>query len=192
MDTLIFATNNQHKVNEIKPLVAKHFNIITLQEAGIVNDIPEPHQTIAENALEKARVIYKLTNTNVFGEDTGLEIEALHGEPGVKSARYAGEQKSDADNIAKVLHNLKKCTNKNAQFKTVIALIIHGKEYVFEGICKGEIIDELKGNNGFGYDPIFIPNGTLKTFAEMSAKEKNKHSHRAKATQQLINFLQKQ
>jgi XTP/dITP diphosphohydrolase len=192
MITLIFATNNQHKVDEIKPLVGNKFNIITLADAGITQDIPEPHPTIEANALEKARVIFSLTNNHVFGEDTGLEVAALQGEPGVKSARYAGEQKSFSANIEKLLYNLQPFNNTTAQFKTVIALIFNNQEYVFEGICKGRIVNEPKGTLGFGYDPIFRPDGATKTFAEMSAAEKNTYSHRAKATQQLINFLQQQ
>lgn len=190
MQTLIFATNNQHKIDEIKSVVGNKFNIITLSDAGIDTDIPEPHNTIEANANEKSTFIYNLTGKDCFGEDTGLEIEALNGEPGVLSARYAGEEKSHQKNIEKVLLKLDGVDNRNAQFKTIISLMIDGKQYVFEGICKGKIIVEQKGKDGFGYDPIFIPDGSLKTFAEMTLNEKNEYSHRRKATDKLLAFLQ--
>lgn len=190
MQTLIFATNNQHKIDEIKSVVGNKFNIITLSEAGIDTDIPEPHNTIEANANEKSTFIYNLTGKDCFGEDTGLEIEALNGEPGVLSARYAGEEKSHQKNIEKVLLKLDGVDNRNAQFKTIISLMIDGKQYMFEGICKGKIIVEQKGKDGFGYDPIFIPDGSLKTFAEMTLNEKNEYSHRRKATDKLLAFLQ--
>lgn len=190
MQTLIFATNNQHKIDEIKSVVGNKFNIITLSDAGIDTDIPEPHNTIEANAYEKSTFIYNLTGKDCFGEDTGLEIEALNGEPGVLSARYAGEEKSHQKNIEKVLLKLDGVDNRNAQFKTIISLMIDGKQYMFEGICKGKIIVEQKGKDGFGYDPIFIPDGSLKTFAEMTLNEKNEYSHRRKATDKLLAFLQ--
>lgn len=186
---LIFATNNQHKVDEIRAVLPPQFSIITLKEAGIDKDIPEPHPTLEENAREKATVIYKITGTNCFSEDSGLEITALNGEPGVKSARYAGENKSSADNILKVLAKMEGKTNREAQFRTVICLCWNGKEYLFEGICKGQIITEEKGAKGFGYDPIFIPDGAQKTFAEMTMEEKNQYSHRRKAVDKLVAFL---
>jgi XTP/dITP diphosphohydrolase len=189
MNTLIFATNNQHKIDEIRTVIGTRFNIITLAEAGIHIDIPEPHDTIEENAAEKSSFIYHLTNKDCFGEDTGLEIEALNGQPGVLSARYAGDEKSHSKNIEKVLHNLQGIDNRNAQFKTIISLMIDGKQYQFEGLCNGKIMSELKGNDGFGYDPIFVPNGSDKTFAEMTMEEKNIYSHRRKATDKLIAFL---
>jgi XTP/dITP diphosphohydrolase len=189
MNTLIFATNNQHKIDEIRTVIGTRFNIITLAEAGIHIDIPEPHDTIEENAAEKSSFIYHLTNKDCFGEDTGLEIEALNGQPGVLSARYAGDEKSHSKNIEKVLHNLRGIDNRNAQFKTIISLMIDGKQYQFEGLCNGKIMSELKGNDGFGYDPIFVPNGSDKTFAEMTMEEKNIYSHRRKATDKLIAFL---
>jgi XTP/dITP diphosphohydrolase len=189
MNELIFATNNKHKIDEIRTVIGSKFNIITLAEAGINIDIPEPHDTIEENAAEKSTFIYNLTTKDCFGEDTGLEVEALNGEPGVKSARYAGEGRSSLDNINKVLQKLKGSSNRNAQFKTIISVIINGKQTQFEGICKGRIIEELKGTDGFGYDPIFIPNGCNKTFAEMTMEEKNFFSHRRKATDKLIEFL---
>ena len=189
MTTLIFATNNKNKVEEIRKVIGNKFDIITLEEAGIDIDIPEPHDTIEENAVEKSTFIYKLTGKNVFGEDTGLEIEALNNEPGVLSARYAGDEKSHQKNIEKALLNLKGIENRTAQFKTIISLVINGKQSMFEGICKGKITTEIKGNNGFGYDPIFIPDGSNKTFAEMNLEEKSIFSHRRKATDKLIAYL---
>jgi XTP/dITP diphosphohydrolase len=189
MDTLIFATNNQHKVEEVRAVLGRVFNIVTLKEAGIDIDIPEPHDTLEANATEKSKTIFKLTNKNCFSEDTGLEVEALNGEPGVRSARYAGDDRSFDDNIEKLLTNLKYADNKAARFRTVISLILDGKEYFFEGICPGMIVSERKGNNGFGYDPVFVPVGSKKTFAEMDMAEKNKFSHRKKAMEKLINFL---
>ena len=191
MDTIIFATNNQHKVNEVRSVLGKSFNIITLKEAAIDIDIPEPHDTLEANATEKSKTIFTLTTKNCFSEDTGLEVETLNGEPGVKSARYAGENRSFNDNIDKLLMNLSTSENKTAQFRTVISLILEGKEYFFEGICTGKIISERRGNNGFGYDPVFVPDGSEKTFAEMDMEEKNKFSHRKKAMEKLIHFLNK-
>ena len=191
MDTIIFATNNENKVAEVRAVLGKSFNIITLKEAGIDIDIPEPHDTLEANATEKSKTIFIITNKNCFSEDTGLEVKALHGEPGVKSARYAGEGRNFDDNIDKLLTNLKYADNKTARFKTVISLLLNGKEYFFEGICTGKIISQRKGNNGFGYDPVFIPDGSEKTFAEMDMAEKNKFSHRKKAMEKLINFLNK-
>jgi XTP/dITP diphosphohydrolase len=191
MDSIIFASNNQHKVEEVRAVLGQAFNIVTLKEAGLDIDIPEPHDTLEANAAEKSKTIFKLTGKNCFSEDTGLEVEALNGEPGVKSARYAGDDRGFNDNIEKLLVNLKYVDNKAARFRTVISLMRDGKEYVFEGICPGIIIGERKGNNGFGYDPIFIPTGSNKTFAEMDMAEKNKFSHRKKAMQKLIDFLNK-
>lgn len=187
--TLIFATNNQHKVDEIKNIVGNDFNIISLKDAGIDIDIPEPHDTLEANASEKSFTIHKLTNKNCFSEDTGLEVEALNGEPGVKSARYAGVEKNFQANIDKLLHNLQGIENRAAQFRTVISLIWHTNEYCFEGVCKGRIIEEQRGKDGFGYDPVFVPEGSDKTFAEMNMQEKNEYSHRRKATDKLTAFL---
>lgn len=191
MNNLIFATNNQHKVEEVRAVLGALFNIITLKEAGIDIDIPEPHDTLEANATQKSQTIFKLTGQNCFSEDTGLEADALNGEPGVKSARYAGEARSFDDNIDKLLTKLEPLKNRSARFRTVISLILDEKEYAFEGVCKGKIIDHRKGNNGFGYDPVFIPDGSDKTFAEMDMDEKNKFSHRKKAMQKLIDFLTK-
>ena len=194
MPTLIFATNNQHKVQEIQSLVGPNFTIIPLKEAGITIDIPEPHDSLQENAAEKARTIFNMTGQNCFSEDTGLEIEALDGAPGVKSARYAGEGRDFQANIDKVLLNLTGIQNRKAQFRTVICLILgedtsNKQTYYFEGICKGHITSEMHGEKGFGYDPIFIPEGANKSFAQMSMEEKNKYSHRQKAVTQLFEFL---
>ena len=189
METLIFATNNQNKVDEIRLVLGNRFNIITLKEAGINIDIPEPHDTLEGNASEKSGVIHQLTKNNCFSEDTGLEVEALNGEPGVKSARYAGDDRSFENNIDKLLQNLHGNSNRNARFKTVISLIINNKEYLFEGICPGIITAERKGNSGFGYDPVFIPSGDNRTFAEMTMEEKSQFSHRKKAVEKLVDFL---
>ncbi len=187
--TLIFATNNQHKVDEMRSVIGNEFNIITLREAGIDIDIPEPHDSLEKNASEKSSVIHQLTKQNCFSEDTGLEVIALNGEPGVMSARYAGKTKDFQKNIDKLLANLVGKDDRHAQFRTLISLILDNKEYLFEGICEGKIITDQKGNKGFGYDPVFIPNGSNKTFAEMTIEEKNVFSHRRKATEQLIQFL---
>lgn len=189
MTTLIFATNNQHKVQEIKTVIGNEFNIITLAEAGINIDIAEPHNSLEKNASEKSLVIHQLTHQNCFSEDTGLEVEALNGEPGVLSARYAGDEKNFQKNIDKLLTNLSSKSNNNAHFKTIISLIFDNKEYLFEGICEGKISMFQKGNNGFGYDSVFVPKGSNKTFAEMTMDEKNFYSHRKKATNKLIDFL---
>ena len=192
MYTLIFATNNAHKIAEIQSLVGPDFSIIDMKSAGIDIDIPEPHHTLNENALEKAQTIFNITKTNCFSEDTGLEIEALNGAPGVKSARYAGEDRNFQANIDKVLDQLKNVENRKAQFRTVICLIWEGQTYYFEGICKGHISISMQGEKGFGYDPIFVPEGSKKSFAEMNMEEKNRFSHRQKAVTQLFEFSRKQ
>ena len=186
---MIFATNNEHKVEEIRSVVDDKFEILTLKEAGIDIDIPEPHDTLEANASEKSATIYQLTHINCFSEDTGLEVDALNGEPGVKSARYAGENRSFEDNIKKLLSNLAGKPNRKARFRTVISVIIDDKETLFEGICEGRIIEGKKGDAGFGYDPIFVPEGSTQTFAEMSLQTKNLYSHRRKATEKLVAFL---
>ncbi len=190
MDTLIFATNNQHKIDEIRSIPEIKFNIIGLKEAGIDIDIPEPYDTLEENATEKSTAIHKLTGLDCFSEDTGLEVEALNGEPGVKSARYAGNGKSFEKNIEKLLLKMKGKENRNAQFRTILSLILKGNEYKFEGICKGTILADSIGKKGFGYDPVFLPLESERTFAEMDMEEKNKFSHRKKATDKMIDFLQ--
>ena len=187
--TIIFATNNPHKVEEIRKIVPPDFNIITLMEAGISQDIPEPYDTLEENAREKSSVIHNLTQQNCFSEDTGLEVNALNGAPGVKSARYAGEGRNFEDNINKLLQNMQDKKDRSAHFRTVVSLIWNKEEYYFEGVCEGMIINEPRGEKGFGYDPVFVPVGSDKTFAEMSLKEKNVFSHRRKATDKLVQFL---
>ena len=187
--TLIFATNNQHKIDEVQAIIGTDFELLTLQQAGIDIDIPEPHDTIEANATEKSRTIYQLTGTNCFSEDTGLEVRSLNGEPGVKSARYAGDSRSFDMNIEKLLTNLERYTDWSARFKTVVSLIIDGKEHQFEGICEGTIIPEKRGTQGFGYDPVFVPAGSNKTFAEMDVSEKARYSHRARAIEKLVVFL---
>lgn len=186
---LIFATNNQHKIDEIRSVLGKKIEIITLKEAGINIDIPEPYNTLEENASGKSKTIFDITATNCFSEDTGLEVNELNGEPGVKSARYAGEGRSFDANIEKLLSNLSGKSDRTARFRTVISLLIDGTETLFEGICEGRIIEKKRGLQGFGYDPVFIPTGSDKTFAEMDIAEKNRFSHRKKATEKLVAFL---
>jgi XTP/dITP diphosphohydrolase len=189
MKKLVFATNNQNKVDEIKRVIGDRFEVVSLKDAGIDIDIPEPFDTLEENATTKSATISKLTGEVCFSEDTGLEVEALHGEPGVKSARYAGDNRDFDANVSKVLEGLAGVENRRAHFKTVISLMQDGKEHQFVGICEGEIAHERKGGQGFGYDPIFIPDGGDRTFAEMTMDEKNKFSHRKKATSRLLAFL---
>ena len=191
MYTLIFATNNRNKVAEIQSLVGTNFTIIPLKEAGIDIDIPEPHNQLEANAQEKALTIFNLTHQNCFSEDTGLEITALGGAPGVKSARYAGENSNPQANIDLVLSKMAGVENRTAQFRTVICLIWENQTYYFEGICKGQILSNIQGENGFGYDPIFVPDGASKSFANMTMEEKNTFSHRKKAVTQLFEFLGK-
>ena len=186
---LIFATNNQHKIEEIRSMLVDTFEIITLAEAGIDIDIPEPYNTLEENASEKSGTIFEMTGINCFSEDTGLEADALNGEPGVKSARYAGEDKSFDANIEKLLIKLSGKSDRSARFRTIISLVLEGRETLFEGVCEGMITHERKGTGGFGYDPVFIPAGSNKTFGEMTMKEKTQYSHRAKATEKLVIFL---
>ena len=189
MHTLIFATNNRNKVAEIQSLIGSNFTVIPLKEAGIEIDIPEPHDQLEANAYEKAITIFKLTNQPCFSEDTGLEIMALDGAPGVRSARYAGENSNAQDNIDLVLSKMTGTENRSAQFRTVICLIWKNQTYYFEGICKGKILQKKEGENGFGYDPIFVPDGASKSFANMTMDEKNQFSHRKKAVMQLFEFL---
>ena len=191
MHTLIFATNNRNKVAEIQSLVGANFTIIPLKEAGIEIDIPEPHDQLEDNAKEKALTIFNMTNQNCFSEDTGLEIVALGGAPGVKSARYAGENSNAQANIDLVLSKMAGVENRTAQFRTVICLIWENQTYYFEGICKGQILSNMQGENGFGYDPIFVADGASKSFANMTMEEKNTYSHRKKAVTQLFDFLGK-
>lgn len=187
----VFASNNPNKIKEIQLLLPKEITILSLEDIGCRKDIPETASTIEGNAILKANYVTEKYGYACFADDTGLEVEALNGEPGVFSARYAGEQKNAYDNMNKLLSNLANKENKKAQFKTVICLNLNGNQHVFEGIIKGEIINEKRGSKGFGYDPIFIPNGYDKTFAEMSIGEKSKISHRGLAVEKLVHFLNK-
>jgi XTP/dITP diphosphohydrolase len=186
---IIFATNNENKLKEIRHILGNSFELVSLSDLNIEEDIPEDKSTLEENALVKARYIHKSTGMNVFADDTGLEIEALNGKPGVHSARFAGENKNSDANIEKVLSLLEKSENRKARFRTVIALIFNGKEYFFEGRVSGNIISEKRGTEGFGYDPVFMPDGKNLTFAEMNLDEKNSISHRAIAFEKLREFL---
>ena len=186
---LVFASNNKNKIKEIQLLLPSTIQILSFEDIGCIEDIPETADTIEGNAILKANYVTENYGYNCFADDTGLEVKALNGEPGVYSARYAGEQKDANDNMDKLLANLKDETNRNAQFKTVIALNINGNQTLFTGIIKGMIIEEKVGTNGFGYDPIFVADGYDKTFAELTIEEKSKISHRGKAVHQLVAFL---
>ena len=188
MKTIIFATNNQNKVKEIRSALNDNIQIITLKEAQIEVEIEEPFETLEENALEKARVISSLSSKDCFSEDSGLFVDFLNGQPGVKSARYSGENATSKTNIEKLLSTLKS-ENRSAFFKTVICYLKNNKPFYFEGICKGTILKHELGSNGFGYDPVFVPEGSTKTFAQMTLEEKNQFSHRKKALDKFIGFL---
>ncbi|MCZ8229763.1 non-canonical purine NTP diphosphatase [Flavobacterium sp.] len=186
---IVFATNNENKIKEIQSMLPENITIVSLESIGCFEEIPETAETIEGNAIMKANYITEKYGYDCFADDTGLEIEALNNEPGVFSARYAGEQRSAEDNINKVLHLLKDKNNRNAQFKTVICLNFKGEQYLFTGIAKGNITSEKKGKGGFGYDPIFQPENYKETFAELSLETKNKISHRGIATQSLLTFM---
>jgi XTP/dITP diphosphohydrolase len=186
---LVFATNNPHKLSEVQQILGNSIELLSLSDIGFPDEIPEDFNTLEENASQKAWHIYNKYKMNCFADDTGLEVDALHGEPGVRSARYAGEGKSPSDNIEKLLRKLTGVSNRIAQFRTVISLIIDGTEYQFEGVVKGEIIEEYRGSLGFGYDPLFIPLGYEETFAQMDPKLKNEISHRGLAIKKLTRFL---
>lgn len=186
---LVIASANAHKIKEIKAVLPSHIYLIGLDEIGFLQEIPETEYTLEGNALLKARTVFKYCGQNCFAEDSGLEVEALNYEPGVYSARYAGPQRSNEDNINLLLSKMKGLINRSARFRTVIALIINGTEYLFEGIVKGVITQAKQGESGFGYDPIFIPDGYQRTFAEMTLVEKNQISHRANAIAQLVKFI---
>jgi len=185
---IVFATGNPNKLKEIKSAI-KSFEIVGLKDLKITEEIPETGDTLKKNALQKAKYVYDKTGLDCFSDDTGLEIEALNNRPGVYSAMYAGPDCNAENNMRKVLKELEGKTNRSAQFKTVIALILQGKEYFFEGVVKGEILKEKKGKDGFGYDPIFRPIGYKESFAEMSIAQKNEISHRGLAVKKLVNFL---
>lgn len=188
---LVFASNNKNKILEIQSMLPESIQIISLEDIGCFEEIPETANTIEGNAVLKANYVTQNYGYNCFADDTGLEVEALNGEPGVYSARYAGEHKNDYDNMNKLLSNLEEKPNRKAQFKTVICLNIDGNQHLFTGIASGEIIKEKIGNQGFGYDPIFQPEGYQHTFAQISLEEKAIISHRGKATRLLIDFLKK-
>jgi XTP/dITP diphosphohydrolase len=190
MQTLVLATGNPHKVEEIQEVLAGRFQIKGLKDINCPTDLPETSDTLEGNALQKARYVYEHYQLSCFAEDTGLEIEALGGEPGVYTARYAGPQKDPDDNMSLVLQKLRDKTNRRARFRTVVALIIDGREHTFEGIVNGTIAYQKQGSGGFGYDPIFIPEGYEQTFAQLPSSEKNKISHRGRAVRKLIVFLQ--
>lgn len=186
---LVFATNNLNKLEEVQQLIPKHITLLSLKDIGCEVDIPETQNTIEGNAIQKADYIKNHFGYNCFADDTGLEVNALHGEPGVYSARYAGEQRDANDNMNKLLTNLENQDNRNAQFKTVVALHLNGRLETFTGICKGSITKTKSGTDGFGYDPIFKADGYTQTFAEISLDEKNRIGHRGKAVMQLVAFL---
>ena len=186
---IVFATNNQHKLSEIKRMIPERFTLLGLADINIFEEIPEEADNLSDNALEKARFVYNRTGMNVFADDTGLEVEALGMRPGVYSARYAGEGCSFADNMDKLLKEMEGMEKRDARFRTVIALILDGKEYLFEGTVNGTITKRKSGSAGFGYDPIFIAEGMKRTFAEIDPELKNRISHRGKAADKLISFL---
>jgi len=186
---IVFATNNENKLREINHILGNSFTLLSLKDLKIEDDIPENEPSLEGNALHKARYIYNTVKMNVFADDTGLEVNVLDGLPGVHSARFAGEAKDSDANIEKLLSMMGSSVNRNARFRTVIALISGGKEFLFEGVVEGRIINEKRGKEGFGYDPVFIPDGNEKTFAEMPLDEKNLISHRARAFEKLREFL---
>jgi len=186
---LVFATNNKHKMNELQAILGNSIQLLSLKDIGCNEEIPENQLTLEGNARQKALFVLEKYGYSCFADDTGLEIEALNGEPGVYSARYAGEEKNSEANMNKVLKKLSKINNRNARFRTVISLIIDGNENQFEGIVKGKIILRKRGDLGFGYDPIFMPNGYDRTFAEMDLNEKNEISHRGRAVNKLVQHL---
>ena len=189
MKKFVFATNNIHKLEEVEAIIGKKIEIFSLKDIGCVTDIPETSDTLVGNALQKARFIYEKYHKDCFADDTGLEVEALGGAPGVYSARYAGEAHNSEANMRKLLLDLEGVENRKARFRTVFALILNGKEHLFEGIVNGEITKTRRGTSGFGYDPIFVPDGYTQTFAEMGDALKSKISHRAIGVQKLCKFL---
>ena len=186
---LVFATNNMHKLAELQAILGDKIKLLSLKDIDCDEDIPEDQETLEGNASQKAFYVYNKFGYNCFADDTGLEIDALNGEPGVYSARYAGDEKSAEANIAKVLAQLIKIKNRKARFRTVISLVIDGSEKQFEGVVEGEILTQKRGTSGFGYDPVFQPSGFVQTFAEMNLTDKNKISHRGRAVEKLIHYL---
>ena len=188
---LVFATHNAHKLKELQEILGNSIKLISLTDLGVFDEIEENGTTIEENASLKAKYVFDKFGVNVFADDTGLEIEALNGEPGVISARYAGEEKNPLKNMEKVLRLMQDKENRSARFRTVISLILNGKEHLFEGIVSGQILKNPIGDNGFGYDPVFMPGGYALSFAQMDSETKNNISHRGKAVEKLIDFLNK-
>jgi len=186
---IVFATGNAHKISEVSELMPKDFTLKGLADIGCPLDLPETSDTIPGNALQKARYVYEHFGVNCFAEDTGLEVYALNGEPGVYSARYAGDDKDPAANTRKLLEKLSEYSDRRARFRTVIALILDGREYLFEGIAEGRITETPTGDGGFGYDPVFVPEGETRSFAQMSNKEKGSISHRGRAVEQLLQYF---
>jgi XTP/dITP diphosphohydrolase len=189
MHNIIFATNNRHKLIEVQNILGNSFNLKSLEDIGFLDEIPEDFSTLEQNASQKAWHIYNRYKTDCFADDTGLEVESLNGQPGVFSARYAGDHKNPEDNIIKLLGELHDKPNRKAQFRTIISFILDGKEHRFEGIVMGKIVEHLRGNQGFGYDPVFVPDGYTQTFAEMDLSLKNRISHRGLAIKKLTDFL---
>lgn len=189
MKQIVFATNNKHKLEEMRAIVGKNFEILSLSDIGCHEDIPETGNTFEDNALMKARYIKEKYGYDCFADDSGLEVTALNNAPGVFSARYAGEPSDSLRNIEKLMSNMEGKTERSARFRTSIALLYNGEEHLFKGVIEGKIIDTLRGDKGFGYDPVFVPDGYDITFAEMSSEEKNSISHRARATKELVDFL---
>ncbi|WP_020539616.1 RdgB/HAM1 family non-canonical purine NTP pyrophosphatase [Lewinella cohaerens] len=192
METIVFATNNPNKIREVQQLLGSNYQFLSLEEVGCQEELPETSPTLEGNALEKARYLLQNYHQDCFSEDTGLEVEALDGAPGVITARYAGAERDPDLNMQKLLRELAPFPNRKARFRTVIALLLKGEEYLFEGIVEGEISTELQGEDGFGYDPVFMPEGQSRTFAQMSKAEKNAISHRGRAIAKLQAFLEKQ
>lgn len=186
---LCFATNNQNKLSEIQDLLGHQFELVGLKDIGCVEELAEDQETLEGNSLQKAQYLHDQYGVNCFADDTGLEVSALNGEPGVYSARYAGDQRNNADNMALVMNKLEAKANRRARFRTVITFIIESQQQQFVGVIEGEITKEQRGSEGFGYDPIFIPEGFDKTFAEMSQSEKNEISHRGQAVRKLVEYL---
>lgn len=187
--TLVFATGNSNKLREVRALIGQHYDVKGLADIGCTEDIPETSPTIADNALLKAHYVRDHYQLDCFSEDTGLEVDALNGDPGIYSARYAGPRKNAQDNMQLLLQNLEGKDQRGAQFRTVVALILDGEEHTFEGIVRGHILEVPRGTGGFGYDPVFVPEGYDQTFAELDASIKNQISHRGRAVRQLAEFL---
>jgi len=189
MKKIVFATGNLNKIEEVRKILGEHFEIVSLKDIGFLDDIPETGDTLEENASRKSHYVFERFHIDCFADDTGLEVDALNGAPGVYSARYAGEHVTYDDNVNKLLVELNGVKNRTARFRTVISLILDGKEYFFDGTVEGHIIDHKRGSGGFGYDPVFVPDGFDKTFSEMEPETKNAISHRGRAVRKFVEFL---